>query len=70
MLGLVVDEMTHAWQKRRNAMDSFSALLLEEAETFEDRVEAITDCMARGVPLSEIETQLDEIDFLKLQLGV
>jgi DNA-binding transcriptional MerR regulator len=40
-------------------------LLLEHAETFLERTEAIKSAMALGMPLSEIEEYLDWLDALR-----
>ena len=49
-------------------MELVAAMMLEEAGTFEERVEAVETCMDWGVPLIEIEEKLDILDSRTQQL--
>lgn len=42
-------------------------LLLEHADTFLERTEAVKSAMALGMPLNEIEEYLDWVDLIRQQ---
>ena len=50
-------------------MDPVTALLLEKADTLPKRVEAVRHGVDLGVPLHEMEEQLDYLDYLENAKG-
>ena len=54
----------------RNMPHEIAKLILEHAETFLERTEAIKSAMSLGMPLSEIEEYLDWLDVARGQDGL
>lgn len=52
----------HDIRVARNMAHEIAKLLLEHADTFLERTEAIETALSLGMPLSEIETYLDWLD--------
>jgi hypothetical protein len=53
--------------ERRGMSHEIAKLLLEHAETFLERTEAINSALGLGMPLSEIEEYLDWLDAMRGQ---
>ena len=54
----------------RGMAHEIAKLILEHAETFLERTEAIKSAMSLGMPLSEIEEYLDWLDVARGQDGL
>ena len=54
----------------RNMAHEIAKLILEHAETFLERTEAIKSAMSLGMPLAEIEEYLDWLDVARGQDGL